>query len=221
MHQLIRVLLALPVRLLYRPTVLGAHHVPATGGVIIASNHVAAVDTAAISLLTPRRVAFLSKAEYFEGTGLRGRLMASLLTALGYVPVARGNARAALGALSAGQQVLDSGEAFCIYPEGTRSLDGRVHRGHTGVAQLALATGAPVVPVALSGTERVQPVGSRLPRPARITVRFGEPLDFTRYDGMDASPAIRRAVTDEVMYAIMELSGREYVDSYHKRPDAG
>jgi 1-acyl-sn-glycerol-3-phosphate acyltransferase len=137
---------------------------------------------------------------------------------LGYVPVERGNAAAGLSALEAARKVIEAGNAFAIYPEGTRSLDGRLHRGHTGVGALALATGAKVVPIALAGTEKVQPIGKRFPRIAKVTVRFGDPLDFRRYEGMGASPAVRRAVTDEIMYAILELSGQEYVDTYHKRP---
>ncbi|MGH3520408.1 MAG: lysophospholipid acyltransferase family protein [Haloechinothrix sp.] len=220
LHLLIRYLLSPLARLVYRPIVDGAHRVPMTGPLIIAANHLSAVDTAVIPIVTPRPVAFLSKAEYFEGNGIKGRLMASFLSALGYIPVDRGNAHAALGALDSATKVLESGGAFGIYPEGTRSRDGRLHRGRTGVAQLALTTGAPVVPVALFGTEKLLPVGKLIPRLHRITVRFGEPLEFSRYAGLDASPAVRRAVTDEIMYAILELSGQEYVDSYHKRPDA-
>jgi 1-acyl-sn-glycerol-3-phosphate acyltransferase len=219
-HLLVRWLLAPLVRLVYRPVVHGADHVPRYGPVIFAANHRAAVDTAAIVLTAGRPVAFLGKAEYFTGRGVRGRLLASLLSALGYVPVDRANAKAGLAALQAARTVLDAGGAFAIYPEGTRSLDGRLHRGHTGVASLALGAGAPVVPVALIGTERVQPVGVRFPRVHRISVRFGEPLDFSRYDGLESSNVIRRAVTDEIMDAIARLSHQEYVDSYHQRPAA-
>jgi 1-acyl-sn-glycerol-3-phosphate acyltransferase len=161
----------------------------------------------------------LGKAEYFQGKGIKGRFTANFLSALGYVPVERGNAAAGLAALEAARKVLDHGDVFGIYPEGTRSLDGRLYRGHTGVAALALTTGATVVPVAIIGTERVQPIGKRIPRLAKVTVLFGQPLDFSRYDGLENSPPIRRAVTDEIMYAISELSGQEYVDHYHKRPD--
>ncbi|MFC4004249.1 lysophospholipid acyltransferase family protein [Prauserella oleivorans] len=221
LHLLIRRLLAPLARLLWRPDVRGAENVPATGPVILAANHRSAIDTAVIPLVAPRPVSFLGKAEYFTGKGVKARLLAAFLSALGYVPVERGNAAAGLAALGAARTVLEHGGAFGIYPEGTRSLDGRLHRGHTGVAALALATGAKVVPVALVGTERLLPVGSKIPRLAKVSVRFGEPLDFARYDGLASSPAIRRSVTDEVMYAIMELSKQEYVDVYHKRPDAG
>jgi 1-acyl-sn-glycerol-3-phosphate acyltransferase len=219
-HLLVRWLLAPLARLIYRPVVLGVDNVPRNGPLIIAANHRAAVDTAAIALTAGRPVSFLGKAEYFVGRGVRGRALASFLRALGYVPVDRANAKAGLAALRAARGVLDAGGAFAIYPEGTRSLDGRLHRGHTGVATLALATGAPVVPVALTGTERVQPIGKRFPRVHRVTVRFGEPLDFARYEGLGSSSVIRRAVTDEIMDAIARLSEQEYVDEYHQRPAA-
>ncbi|MEQ3552173.1 lysophospholipid acyltransferase family protein [Pseudonocardia nematodicida] len=221
MQLFIRYVLAPLVRVLWRPRVLGADHIPHSGPVILAANHRAAVDTAFIPLVAPRPVAFLGKAEYFTGCGLRGRLAAGFLRALGYIPVDRGNVRAGLAALDAGRTVLSRGGVFGIYPEGTRSLDGMLHRGHTGVASLALSTGAVVVPVGLRGTERVQPVGRRFPRLARVEIRFGEPLEFSRYEGLEGAPAIRRAVTDEIMDAIADLSGQTYVDSYHRRPDEG
>lgn len=216
---LVRYVLGPLVRALYRPEIRGAENVPATGPVLLAPNHRAALDTGVITFTTTRQVKFLGKAEYFTGRGLKGKMMAGFLSGLGYVPVERGNAQAGLAALEAARKVLDDGGAFAIYPEGTRSLDGRLHRGHTGVAALALATGAKVVPVALSGTENLQPPGKRIPRRTKITVTYGEPLDFSRYEGQDSSPAIRRSVTDEIMYTLLELSGQEYVDSYHKRPD--
>jgi 1-acyl-sn-glycerol-3-phosphate acyltransferase len=216
---LVRFVLGPLVRALFRPEIRGAENMPAEGPVILAPNHRAALDTGVITFTTMRQVKFLGKAEYFTGRGIKGRLMAGFLGGLGYVPVERGNAQAGLAALEAARRVLDAGGAFAIYPEGTRSLDGRLHRGHTGVAALALATGAKVVPVALTGTENLQPRGKRIPRPAKISVTYGEPLDFSRYEGQDSSPAIRRSVTDEIMYSILELSGQEYVDSYHKRPD--
>ncbi|MEC3979732.1 lysophospholipid acyltransferase family protein [Amycolatopsis sp. H20-H5] len=215
----VRFVLGPLARALYRPEVLGLGNVPRDGALILAPNHRAALDTGVITFVTPRQVKFLGKAEYFVGKGVKGRFMAGFLGGLGYVPVERGNAQAGLAALEAARKVLDAEGAFAIYPEGTRSLDGRLHRGHTGVAALALATGAKVVPVALTGTEGLQPEGKRIPRRVKITVTFGEPLDFSRYEGQDSSPAIRRSVTDEIMYALLELSGQEYVDRYHKRPD--
>ncbi|GAA4549146.1 lysophospholipid acyltransferase family protein [Amycolatopsis samaneae] len=216
---LVRFVLGPLVRAIYRPRITGAGNIPATGPVILAANHRAALDTGVITFASPRQVKFLGKAEYFTGKGLKGRLMAGFLGGLGYVPVERGNAQAGLAALGAARTVLDADGVFAIYPEGTRSLDGKLHRGHTGVAALALATGAKVVPVALTGTEHLQPAGKRIPRRAKIGITFGEPLDFSRYEGQDSSSPIRRSVTDEIMYAILELSGQEYVDKYHKRPD--
>ncbi len=191
----------------------GRANVPARGPVIVASNHLSFMDSVVIRLAAPRRVHFLAKAEYFQGKGVRGRLVRWFFTAVGSVPVSRGEHRAATAALDTAREVLDAGNAFGIYPEGTRSLDGRLYRGRTGVAWLALTTGAPVVPVALAGTERLQPVGTRLPRPHRVTVRFGEPLTFT---GDPASARARRAVTDEVMRAIAELSGQDRADRFNK-----
>jgi len=189
----------------------GRAHLPAHGPVILASNHLSFIDSVVLRLAAPRRVTFLTKAEYFTGRGLRGLLVRWFFTAVGSVPVARGTHRAATAALDTACEVLAGGNVFGIYPEGTRSLDGRLYRGRTGVAWLALTSGAPVVPVALDGTDRLQPVGKRLPRPHRVTVRFGAPLRFT---GDPASARARRAVTDEVMHAIGGLSGQERANRF-------
>ncbi|MGH4025397.1 MAG: lysophospholipid acyltransferase family protein [Pseudonocardiaceae bacterium] len=202
-------------RLALRPSVHGAHFVPSTGPVILASNHLSFVDSVVIPLVLPRPVTFLAKSEYFEGTGLSGWLSRRFFLAMGHVPVQRGHGRAAWGAVRVAQGVLARGGALAIYPEGTRSLDGRLYRGRTGVARLTLLTGAPVVPVALAGTERVQPVGSRLPRPHPVTVRFGAPLEFSRYAGKDTRVPVLRTITDEIVGAIRLLSGQEYVNTYH------
>lgn len=209
--------LIVPVfRLAFRPTVTGREHVPRRGPVIFAANHLSALDSFAIPLVSPRTVAFLAKAEYFELPGVRGRLIRAGLDGCGAVAVPRGAHRAAQAALEAALGVLAGGGAFGIHPEGTRSRDGRLHRGRTGVAWLALASGAPVVPVAVIGTERVQPVGARFPRPGPITVRFGPPLTFTAPSG---SPGrARRVITDEIMAAIQKLSGQEAADTYHAIP---
>lgn len=220
LNMVIRRVLTPLARLLYRPTVIGAENVPLEGPVILAANHLSAVDSAVVPIVAPRPVAFLGKVEYFRVRGLRGKFVAAFLSALGFVPVDRKHAHAALAALAAARKVLEAGGAFGIHPEGTRSLDGQLHRGHTGVAQLALTTGAPVVPVALIGTDRMQPIGKRIPRLTKVTIRFGKPMDFSRYDGLESSPAIRRAVTDEIMYSILELSDQTYVDNYHDRPGA-
>jgi len=217
LNQFVRYVLAPLARLVYRPRVEGLENLPRTGPVIIAANHRAVLDTAVIALVARRQVRFLGKAEYFTGRGIRGRLMAAFVDALGFVPVERGNAHAGLAALNAGQNVLNAGGVFAIYPEGTRSRDGRLYRGHTGVAVLTLTTGAPVVPVALSGTENLMPRGGRIPRYAKVGIRFGRPLDFTHVT--ERHLRARRQVTDEVMAAIRDLSQQEYVDSYHRRPD--
>lgn len=202
-------------RLALRPSVHGAHFVPGSGPVILASNHLSFVDSVVIPLALSRPVTFLAKSEYFEGTGLSGWLSRRFFLAMGHVPVQRGHGRAAWGAVRVAQGVLARGGALAIYPEGTRSLDGRLYRGRTGVARLTLLTGAPVVPVALVGTERVQPVGSRLPRPHRVMVRFGTPLEFSRYAGKDTKVPVLRTITDEIVDAIRLLSGQEYVNTYH------
>lgn len=201
-------------RLAYRPEVHGTWHVPRTGPAIIASNHLSEVDSLVIPMVTPRPIAFLAKAEYFTGPGLKGWASRSFFTGCGAVPVERGNGRAALAALETAEQILDRGEVFGIYPEGTRSPDGRLYRGRLGVARLALKTGAPVIPVGLVGTDAVQPIGQRVPRIGPVTVRFGAPLEFSRYRGLERNRTVQRAVVDEIMRAILELSQQDYVDHY-------
>ncbi|WP_199443341.1 lysophospholipid acyltransferase family protein [Umezawaea beigongshangensis] len=208
------------MQLIYRPTVEGLENVPAEGAVILAPNHLSFVDSVVIPMVVQRRVAFLAKAEYFEGTGLRGALSRWYFTSLGHVPVRRGEGRAARDSLDAAGRILARGEAFVIYPEGTRSLDGMLHRGRTGVARMALESGAPVVPVGLIGTDALLPVGRRVPRRCRVTVRFGKPMDFSRYEGLHESLPVLRSVTDEIIYNILHLSGQEYADKYQAPPAA-
>ncbi|MEJ3744368.1 lysophospholipid acyltransferase family protein [Actinomycetes bacterium KLBMP 9797] len=204
-------LLAPLARLVYRPVVEGRHHVPRRGPVILASNHLSFIDSWVIPMAAPRPVAFLAKAEYFDKWHTR-----ALFGALGAVPVRRGAHRAAQASLDAALRVLDAGGAFGIYPEGTRSRDGRLYRGRTGVGWLALTARAPVVPVALAGTEKIQPVGSRLPRIHRVTVRFGAPLVFGPEYGDADSAAARRRVTDEIMDEIAALSTQERSPTYNQ-----
>ncbi|GGO77619.1 1-acyl-sn-glycerol-3-phosphate acyltransferase [Nocardioides deserti] len=205
-------------RAVWRPTVTGLHHVPPTGPVILASNHLSFADSVVIPVVVPRKVVFLAKSDYFTGTGVRGRLQRAWFEGLGMLPVDRDDTRAAMASLDTALDVLARGEAFGIYPEGTRSRDGRLHRGRTGVAHLALTAGAPVVPVGLRGTERLQPVGARLPRLAHVDVAFGEPIDPRgRYDGVPLGRA-RRLLTDEVMAAVQRLSGQEVAEGYNERP---
>ena len=212
--QLIRSLLVPVSRLAFRPVVEGREHVPRHGPVILAVNHLSFLDSILVPLVAPRPVAFLAKAEYFTRSGLLGRLIGSTLLGLGAVAVPRGEHRAAQAALETALGVLNDGKAFGIHPEGSRSRDGRLYRGRTGVAWLALASGAPVIPVALLGTERIQPVGARLPRPGRVTVRFGPPLHFTAPAGSAARA--RRDATDQIMAEIEKLSGQEPAGCYNE-----
>ncbi len=204
-------------KLIWRPTVVGRDNVPRGGPVIVASNHLSFVDSVVIPICAPRPVKFLAKAEYFTGTGAKGVANRWWYTAIGSVPVDRESARAAQEALDAALAVLRAGEAFGIYPEGTRSRDGRLYRGRTGVAWLALTSGAPVVPVALSGTQDIQPVGSSRPRIRPVTVRFGTPMTFTEQPGVPSGRR-RREVTDEIMAAIHALSGQELAGVYNDLP---
>jgi 1-acyl-sn-glycerol-3-phosphate acyltransferase len=214
LYLLTRTVVAPVARLIYRPVIEGRENIPRTGPLLLASNHLSFIDSFVIPLVTPRRVVFLAKSEYFTGDGIRGLWMRWLFTALGAIPVQRGTLEAQEG-LDAALEVLKEGLAFGIYPEGTRSRDGRLYRGRTGVAWLAMTAGCPVVPVALSGTQDIQPVGSRVPRIGKITVRFGEPLDFSHLHGAKPGPA-RREATDAVMVAIRELSGQEFVPMYNQ-----
>ena len=206
------------LRAVWRPTVRGLEHVPRTGGVILASNHLSFVDSVVIPSVAPRKVVFLAKSDYFTGTGLKGFASRAWFEGMGMLPVDRDDTKAALASLETALQVLGRGEAFGIYPEGTRSRDGRLYRGRTGVAHLALTAGVPVVPVGLRGTEKLQPVGSNVPRIVPVSVSFGEPIDFTgRYDGVPSGRA-RREATDEIMAAIQRLSGQPEAGVYNERP---
>jgi len=198
-----------PMFLILRPTITGRENVPATGPFIIASNHLSFIDSMAIPLMAPRRVGYLAKAEYFTGTGVRGWLTRTLFTALGALPVERQTHRAAQEALDTAMSVLKAGGGFGIYPEGTRSRDGRLARGKTGVAWLALTADCPVVPVAVKGTDRIQPIGAGWPWPHHFSVTFGKPLTFPEYRGKANNGKARREVTDRIMEAIAELSGQE------------
>jgi 1-acyl-sn-glycerol-3-phosphate acyltransferase len=209
------------LKAVWRPHVIGLQQVPATGPLILASNHQSFVDSIVIPAVVPRPVSFLAKSDYFEGTGVKGRFMKEWFEAFGALPVDRDDSRAALASLDTALSVLAEGGAFGIYPEGTRSRDGRLYRGRTGVAQLALTSGAPIVPVGLRDTEKLQPVGSNRPRLVRVTVTFGEPIDVRgRYDGVPPGKA-RREITDQVMTEIASMTGQEQAGVYNDRaPDA-
>lgn len=206
---------------IWRPTVKGLENVPRTGPVIFASNHRSFFDSVAIPIVLPRKVVFLAKSDYFTGTGVKGTLIRLWFEGLGMLPVDRDDTKAALASLDTALAVLARGEAFGIYPEGTRSRDGRLYRGRTGVAHLAMTAGVPVVPVGLAGTENVQPVGTSRPRLVPITVEFGTPINFAgRYDGVPSGRA-RREATDEIMAAIQRITGQVDAGIYNDRaPDA-
>jgi 1-acyl-sn-glycerol-3-phosphate acyltransferase len=200
--------------LLGRPKVEGLEHVPHSGPMILASNHLAVADSFYLPLVVSRRITFLAKAEYFTGTGLKGWFQRWFYTAAGQVPIDRTDADSAQSALDTAARVVGEGKLLGMYPEGTRSPDGRLYKGKTGLARLALQTGVPVIPVAMIGTNVVNPPGSKMWRFGRVQVKFGKPMDFGRFEGLAGNRFIERAVIDEVMYELMRLSGQEYVDLY-------
>jgi len=212
--RLLHAALALVLRVLWRPRVEGLGHVPSSGPVLVASNHVSFFDSVVLPLVIPRRVVLLAKAEYFEGRGLRGALVRAWFETIGAVPVRRGTHGEAMASLELALEVLRRGDGFGIYPEGTRSRDGRLYRGRTGVAWLALASGAPVVPAGLIGTADVQPIGAGRPRIARVSVRFAAPIQPAAYAHLPAAIA-RRQLTDDVMDAIGALTGQARCREYH------
>jgi 1-acyl-sn-glycerol-3-phosphate acyltransferase len=214
------VLLGPLLRMVFRPRVEGAEGVPEEGPAILASNHLSYADWLFMPLTLSRRVTFVAKAEYFTGKGLKGWLQRRFFSGAGQVPIDRSSGSAAEGALLSAKKILGGGELFGIYPEGTRSHDGRLYRGRTGVARLALETGVPVIPVAVVGTDVVAPPGKKFGSFTRPLVRYGKPLDFSRYEGLENDRYIMRSITDEIMYEIMQLSGQEYVDVYATKAKA-
>ncbi len=200
--------------LLGRPKVTGLEYVPDHGPVLLASNHLAVVDSFYLPLVLRRRIFFLAKAEYFTGTGIKGKLIKFFYSSTGQVPIDRTNADSAADALTAAAKILDKGKLLGMYPEGTRSPDGKLYKGKTGLARIALETGIPVIPVAMINTDVVNPPGSKMWHFARVEVKFGKPMDFRRFEGLAGNRFIERAVIDEVMYELMRLSGQEYVDLY-------
>jgi 1-acyl-sn-glycerol-3-phosphate acyltransferase len=207
--------------LVWRPRVEGRDNIPASGPVILAANHLSFVDSMLIPMVAPRRVAFIAKAEYFETRGVKGRLMKAFFTAIGAIPVRRGDHRAAKDSLDQSLSVINSGGAFVIYPEGTRSLDGRLYRAKVGVGWLALKSGAPIVPVGVEGTQLVLPVGAKIPRIVPVSVRFGEPMYASKVEfpgeAVAENARARRAVADAVSVEIQKLSGQEYAGVYNER----
>jgi 1-acyl-sn-glycerol-3-phosphate acyltransferase len=208
------VLLGPLMRLLARPTIEGLEHIPARGGAILAGNHLAVADSFLVPLLVRRRITYLAKREYFIQPGFIGWIKKVFFTGVGQVPVDRAVGSEAQAALDTAIRLLREGKLLGIYPEGTRSPDGRLYKGKTGVARMALEAGVPVIPVAAIGTNKLNPIGSRMWRPHHVHIRIGEPLDFSRYAGMAGDRFIERSMKEEIMYTLMELSGQTYVDVY-------
>ncbi|MEU1125217.1 lysophospholipid acyltransferase family protein [Streptomyces sp. NPDC005899] len=202
------------LRLVFRPRIEGLEHIPEDGAAIVAGNHLSFSDHFLMPAIIKRRITFLAKAEYFTGPGIKGRLTAAFFHSIGQIPVDRSGKEAGQAAIREGLGVLSKGELLGIYPEGTRSHDGRLYKGKVGVAVMAIKAGVPVIPCAMVGTFEIQPPGQTVPRVKRVTIRFGKPLDFSRYAGLEDQKAAIRAVTDEIMYAILGLSEQEYVDEY-------
>ena len=217
LKQASRLILSPLARGLFRAKIVGRKNVPREGAVILASNHLSFIDSVVITLFAPRSVSFLAKESYFTTPGFTGTVSRLFFTSIGAIPVSRGVGQAAEDALDSGLSLLQDGEAFAVYPEGTRSRDGKLYRGKTGVAWLALNAGVPVVPVALKGTDKVQPIGSNKIRPAKVSIEFGTPLDLSRHGKADSGRA-RRHATDEVMEAIAAMSGQERADGYNEPP---
>ncbi|MGW4356625.1 lysophospholipid acyltransferase family protein [Nocardia sp. NPDC004582] len=202
------------MHLINRPEVEGVENIPPKGAAILAGNHLSFTDWLFTPLMSPRRITYLAKAEYFTTPGLKGRLQKFFFSGTGQYPIDRSGADAAESALNTARKLLGEGRLVGLYPEGTRSPDGRLYKGKTGVARLALETGVPVIPVALIGTDEVCPPGPFRWRPRKVTVKFGEPIDFSRYEGMGGNRFVERAVTDEIMYELMRMGDQEYVDVY-------
>ena len=202
------------LRLVFRPKIEGVENIPEQGGAVLASNHLAVADSFFLPLMVPRRVTFLAKREYFTQKGLKGRLKKAFFSGMGQVPIDRSSGAAAQAALDTGVRLLTSGHLLGIYPEGTRSPDGRLYKGKTGLARMVLQSQVPVVPVVMIGTDKANPIGSKMWRPYRIRIKVGRRLDFSRYDGLAGDRFVERSLTDEIMYALMELGGQDYVDVY-------
>lgn len=202
------------IKTVFRPWIVGLENIPATGGLILASNHLSFIDSIFLPLLIDRRIYFLAKSDYFTGKGFKNWATKHFLLGTGMLPIDRSGGKASEASLNTGLAVVAKGNVLGIYPEGTRSPDGKMYRGRTGVARMILEGHVPVVPVAMVDTEKVMPIGSKLPKVRRVGVIFGEPLDFSRFEGMESDRFILRSITDEIMYELSRISGQEYVDVY-------
>lgn len=202
------------VKAIWRPWIIGRRNVPAEGAAILASNHLSFVDSVFLPLMIDRPVAFLAKSDYFTGKGIKGWSTRMFFKATGMIPIDRSGGKASEASLNTGLQVLGRGDLLGIYPEGTRSPDGKLYRGRTGIARMALEAHVPVVPVVMVDTDTMMPIGTRVPRIARVGVVIGEPLDFSRFEGMEGDRYILRSITDEIMVALQRLGEQEYEDVY-------
>ena len=202
------------VKAIWRPWIIGRRNVPAEGAAILASNHLSFVDSVFLPLMIDRSVAFLAKSDYFTGKGIKGWSTRMFFKATGMIPIDRSGGKASEASLNTGLQVLGRGDLLGIYPEGTRSPDGKLYRGRTGIARMALEAHVPVVPVVMVDTDTMMPIGTRVPRIARVGVVIGEPLDFSRFEGMEGDRYILRSITDEIMVALQRLGEQEYEDVY-------
>ncbi|MEK9602558.1 MAG: 1-acyl-sn-glycerol-3-phosphate acyltransferase [Bacteroidetes bacterium] len=198
----------------FRPWVTGLENVPRTGPIIVVCNHLSFVDSIFLPLMIDRQMAFLAKSDYFTGKGIKGWLVRFFMTSAGQLPIDRTGGKASEASLNAGLQILAEGGVLAIYPEGTRSPDGRMYRGRTGVARMILEAHVPVIPAAVIGTEKVMPLGSTIPKVHRVGVVIGKPLDFSRFEGMESDRFVLRSITDEIIYEMNKLSEQEYVDVY-------
>jgi len=205
------------LRILWRPWVEGLENFPEDGPAIMASNHLSFSDSFFFPLVVPRHITFLAKSDYFTGRGLKGWLTKSFFAGVGQVPVDRSGGRASEAAIRTGVRIVGDGKLLGIYPEGTRSPNGTLYRGKTGIARMALEAGVPVIPLAMINTYEIQPPGTKRPRLHRVGIRIGTPLDFSRYEGLEDDRFVLRSLTDEVMYELMLLSGQDYVDMYATR----
>ena len=219
-YWVVKAILSPILRLLFRPKVEGIENIPADGAAILASNHLSFSDSIFLPLMVPRRITFLAKSDYFTTGGFKGRLKAGFFRGVGQVPVDRAGGRASQAALETALRILDQGKLLGIYPEGTRSPDGRLYRGKTGVARMALEAGVPVIPCAMVNTFDIQPPGKVIPKLIPVRIKIGKPLDFSRYAGMESDRFVLRSMTDEIMYELMQLSGQEYVDQYATKAKA-
>lgn len=214
-YWVLKVIVVGPIlRVLFRPWATGSDHIPARGGAILASNHLSFSDSIFLPLMVSRRITFPAKKEYFTGTGVKGWATKMFFTSTGQIPIDRAGGEASMVAVRQGMKVLRRGELFGIYPEGTRSPDGKLYRGKTGMARMALEAGVPIIPVAMIDTDKAQPTGQKIPNLHQVGVKIGAPMDFSEHKGREDDRELLRQITDQVMHALAALSGQEYVDEY-------